>query len=312
MTAKRVSVIIPCYNGERYIAETIESVLNQTYPVSELIVIDDGSVDGSKDVVLRYPQVKYWHQQNQGVAAARNYAISNSSGEFVVLLDQDDRLLPRAIEIGVTALSENPDWMFVVGPCLLIDEHGERTDQGRRVLEKPVSGSIYRTLLSGTGLNPPSRFMFRRALFDAIGYFDGRLNAGEDYDLYLRASAQFPGWSHAEPVVEYREHRNSGTSKTPTASHLDDIFQIYRKQYAFAQRHPEDAQAHQAGLQRWIGLYSPYVIYGVPQFLKRRQFSKAAIALYRALRYQPQTVWQYCLEKLGKSPKNSIAAGSRS
>jgi glycosyltransferase involved in cell wall biosynthesis len=312
MIIKTVSVIIPCYKGERYLAEAIESVLNQTYPIAELIVIDDGSPDNSKQVALRYPQVKYLYQKNQGVAAARNRAIAESSGEYLVLLDQDDRLLPNAIEIGAGILNENPDLMFVVGPCVLIDEQGKRTDKGRTVLENPVSGSIYRTLLRGTGLNPPSRFIFRRTLFDAIGNFDGILNAAEDYDFYLRASARFPAHSHAEPVVEYREHRNSGTNRTRSASHLDDIFKIYAKQYAQAQQNPEDAHAHQAGLQHWITLYSPYLIYDVAKFIKRGQVGDAMMALYRAMRYQPQSLWRYSLEKMGRQPKTSIGSDASS
>lgn len=307
MVMKTVSVIIPCYNGRRYLAEAIESVLNQTYPVFELIVIDDGSTDGSKEVALSYAPVKYFYQQNQGVAGARNRAIANSSGEYVVLLDQDDRLLPNAIEIGATALSENADWMFTVGPCRLIDEYGGQcTDQGRKVLEAPIFGSIYRTLLSGTCMNPPSRFMFRRTLFDAIGNFDGSVNAAEDYDFYLRAAAEFPGYSHAHPVVEYREHSSSGTNQTQSALHLANIFKIYAKQHKFAQRDPEDAIAHQVGLQHWIGLHGPYVIYDVATFLKRGQPANAAIALYRAARYQPRSLWQYSQEQMGKLTKKQL------
>lgn len=312
MTAKTVTVIIPCYNGARYLAEAIESVLNQTYPVSEFILVDDGSTDRSKEVALRYPQVQYRYQQNQGVAAARNSAIANSAGEFIVLLDQDDRLLPNAIELGVTALSQNPDCMFTVGPCRLIDESGNPAKDGRKILEKPIADSIYRTLLSGTCLNPPSRFTFRRALFEAIGKFDGSLHAAEDYDLYLRAAAQFPGYSHAQPIVEYREHSNSGTNRTCSASHLDDILRIYARQRTFAQRQPEDAVAHQAGLQHWIGLYGRYVVYDVPVFLRRKQFGNATKALYRSLRYQPASVWQYCLEQFGKLTKTPIAANFKS
>ncbi|MBD3886717.1 glycosyltransferase [Phormidium tenue FACHB-886] len=304
---KTVSVIIPCYNGERYLAEAIESALNQTYPIFELIVIDDGSTDSSKEIALNYAPVKYLYQQNQGVAAARNRAIADSSGEYVVLLDQDDRLLPNAIEIGAIALSENADWMFTVGPCRLIDEHGKRTDQGRKILEAPVFSSVYRTLLSGTCLNPPSRFMFRRTLFDTIGNFDSSVNAAEDYDFYLRAAALFSGYSHAQPVVEYREHGNSGTNQTQSARHLDNIFKIYAKQNKLAQRQPEDAIAHQAGLQHWIELYSPYVIYDVTTFLKRGQFADAATALYRAMRYQPQSLLHYSQEQMRKLTKKRLS-----
>ena len=93
----KVSVIIPAYNSAKFLAETIESVLRQTYPVFEIVVVDDGSTDETKEVCSHYPIVKYIYQRNQGVVGARNTGVRISKGEYLLFLDHDDCLLPRSV-----------------------------------------------------------------------------------------------------------------------------------------------------------------------------------------------------------------------
>src|SRR5918997_500688 len=104
-----VSVVIPCYNQAHFLGEAIESVLSQTYPHFEVVVVDDGSTDNTQEVAARYPGVRYIRQENQGLAGARNAGIRRSNGSFLVFLDADDRLLPRALEAGLKALKEHPE-----------------------------------------------------------------------------------------------------------------------------------------------------------------------------------------------------------
>ena len=113
MTNSTVSVIIPCYNGARFLSETIESDLAQTYPHFEVIVVNDGSIDTTEEVVSRYFGVRYIRQENQGVAIARNTGLSESHGAYVVFLDQEDRLLPNALEVGINCLKTHTDCTFV-------------------------------------------------------------------------------------------------------------------------------------------------------------------------------------------------------
>src|ERR1700728_2917065 len=98
-----VSVVIPCYNSARYLAETIESVLAQTYARVEVILVDDGSTDTTPEIAQSYP-VQYVYQTNRGISAARNTGVVRGRGEYVQFLDHDDRLLPTAIEVGVKFL----------------------------------------------------------------------------------------------------------------------------------------------------------------------------------------------------------------
>ena len=102
--AALVSVVIPCYNQAHFLGEAIESVLAQTYPHREIVVVDDGSPDNTREVASRYPGVRYVRQENQGLAAARNTGLRHSSGSYLVFLDADDRLLPEALEVGLRQL----------------------------------------------------------------------------------------------------------------------------------------------------------------------------------------------------------------
>src|SRR5215204_1671374 len=99
-----VSVVIPCYKQAHFLGEAIESVLAQSYPNFEIIVVDDGSPDNTSEVAASYPRVRLVRQENQGLSAARNSGLSRSEGEYVVFLDADDRLLPGALQVGLECL----------------------------------------------------------------------------------------------------------------------------------------------------------------------------------------------------------------
>src|SRR5688500_17292567 len=103
-----VSVVIPCYNQAHYLSEADESALAQSYGAVETLVVDDGSADNSGEIAARYPRARYLRQGNRGAAAARNAGLAASSGELVLFLDADDRLLTEAVAVGVEAFRANP------------------------------------------------------------------------------------------------------------------------------------------------------------------------------------------------------------
>src|SRR5215831_19552177 len=113
-----VSVVIPCYNQARFLGEAVESVLAQTCSCSEIIVVDDGSTDNTLEVASRYRQVRCVSQRNQGQGVARNEGLKHTSGEFVVFLDSDDRLLPHAFEVALNCFDAHPGVAFVAGRCV--------------------------------------------------------------------------------------------------------------------------------------------------------------------------------------------------
>lgn len=293
MTAKKVSVIVLCDNSERDLAETIESVLHQSYPAFEILVVDNGSTDGSRTIIDRYFRQYFQVQslllpRHAGLARARNRGIAHSSGEYIVILDSGDRLLPHGIEAGVNALNAHPDWMFAFGPCRRIQESGQSVQPGRSVLEQPIVGSVYRTLLQGTCLNPFGRHLFRRILFDLIGDFDTRLQIADDYDFYLRAAARFRCGSYGQTAVEYRSPGSTLSEPAWTAKYFREVLTVYAKQQPCASKNPDTAAAHQEGLRHWRRLYRSNLFSKITQALQQGQLRAAGTTLHQVLRHYPQ------------------------
>src|ERR687898_2206392 len=122
--AALVTVVIPCYNQAHFLGEAIESVLSQSYPNFEIIVVDDGSTDNTSEVASRYEGVRLVRQENRGLAGARNTGIKHSEGEYLVFLDADDRLLPEALAVGLGCFEAHPECALVAGHARFIDVEG--------------------------------------------------------------------------------------------------------------------------------------------------------------------------------------------
>ena len=175
-----VSIIIPCYNSERFITETIESVLSQTYKNYEIIVVDDGSTDNTKSIVSNYPEIKYIYQTNQGTSSARNNGLKVSKGKYIIFLDHDDKLLPERLQSGVEYLEDNLNCAFVLGWFDYIDSNGLIFNTAIDHLDDVD----YKTMLEGKILVSPSGCMFRKEHLITVGGFDPNTDAGagEDYE----------------------------------------------------------------------------------------------------------------------------------
>jgi len=216
----RVSVVIPTYNRAAMVCEAIDSVLVQTYPDFEVIVVDDGSTDGTEQVLReRYgdDRVRYFYQENQGRAVARNRGVRMSKGEYLLFLDSDDWLLPHALEVQVGFLDRRPEVDVVYGDGYYCDAEGRRL---QRISEErpaiPEEGLLAVMILHNVVVAPHSAMVRRRAL-GLLGdpWFDERLRGTEDADLWLRlaaAGARFA--SHGEPVCLYRLHGENASSRS--------------------------------------------------------------------------------------------------
>src|SRR5262249_17480170 len=147
------------------------------------IVVDDGSSDDVGSVVAQYPGVVYIRQTNQGQPAARNNGFTRSTGNFIVFLDADDRLLPDALETGIAAFAAYPGSAFVFGGCSLIGADGSPLPYH---WSAPDESDYYAALLRENPIVTPGTVMFRRTIVEDCGGFSMRLKASEDYDLYLR------------------------------------------------------------------------------------------------------------------------------
>jgi hypothetical protein len=223
--ATGVSVVIPCYQQGHFLSEAIESVLTQTLPAHEIIVIDDGSTDGTREVALRYPGVRYVHQVNSGSAVARNKGIAESTGSYLVFLDADDRLLKDALEVGVNDLNRHPESAFVFGRCQHIEHDGTPASVFQHVYDETDD---YLAMLRGNPIWHPAAVMCRRSILEAIKGFDTSLIACSDYELYLRVTRNWPVHGHNQVISEYRQHGANKTSNTSLT--INSVTRILRSQ----------------------------------------------------------------------------------
>lgn len=194
----RVSVVIPTYNRADFVREAITSVLRQDYPDVELIVVDDGSRDGTAAMVREFgPAVQYLWQENRGVSAARNRGVAASTGALIAFLDSDDLWLPHKVSTQVAYFEANPDAqachtdeIWIRRGVRVNERHIHRKQGGWQFL-----ASLPRCVIS------PSAVMMRCALWDRLGGFDESLPACEDYDLWLRLTAVAPVGFLSERLV---------------------------------------------------------------------------------------------------------------
>ena len=185
-----VSIIIPTYNRRDFLREAIRSVLEQSFRDFELIVVDDGSDDGTREMIQReFPGLlTYLYQENQGVSRARNRGLKLAQGEFVAFLDSDDLWLPRKLERQMAFMQSHPKAQICYTDEIWI-RRGVRVNPKKK--HAKYSGWIYPRCLPLCIISPSSALM-RRGLLEEVGGFDEELPVCEDYDLWLRISARHP------------------------------------------------------------------------------------------------------------------------
>jgi len=220
-----VNVIIHTYNNERFIAETVESVLNQTYKDYEIIVVDDGSEDGTRDALIPYMQkIRYHYKENGGIASAKNAGISLSETEFVAFLDHDDLWAPNKLLLQMEHFNENPQIGLVYAKYTSFRDGKEL----RTKPEKGYSGWIFKELLSKSFIQT-STVVVKRECLDAVGPYDETFSLGDEYDMFLRIARKFQCGFVDKGLTRYRVHDTN-------ASNNDFLFDnenlgVYKKIY---------------------------------------------------------------------------------
>ena len=185
-----VSVVIPTFNRAQKVVRAISSVQSQTFTDVEIIVVDDGSTDGTKKEVEQFDDIVTYvaHSSNLGVSAARNTGIKGSGGPLIAFLDSDDHWLPEKLAVQVCFFDEYPEAVACQTEEVWI-RNGRRVNPMKKHL-KP-SGDIFEPSLK-LCLVSPSAVMLKRSLLDEVGLFDEGLPVCEDYDLWLRISCRYP------------------------------------------------------------------------------------------------------------------------
>ena len=217
----KVSIIIPTYNRFQFLTDAIESVLSQNYSDFELIVVDDGSTDGTDKFLKQYKNnIKIITQKNTGVSAARNKGIKYCDGKYIALLDSDDYWMPGKLLAQINFFKSNPDARICQTDEIWI-RNGKRVNPKKK--HTKLEGDIYFESLE-LCLVSPSAVMLEKSLIDEVGMFDEKMPACEDYDLWLRIGCKYPIYLINKPfIVKRGGHSNNQLSETPGL----DKFRIY-------------------------------------------------------------------------------------
>ena len=292
MSEPVVSVIIPCYNQARFLSEAIEGVLDQTYRRFEVIVVDDGSSDNTSEVAARYPGVRCYRQQNQGLAATRNRGLSQSTGDYLVFLDADDRLLPEALAVAVQSLDAHPECAFVYGRSRWVSLDGAPVPAPPQF---SIGEEPYRSLLERNCVWGCMTVMFRRSVLEAVSGFDTSLASAEDYDLYLRIARKFPVYFHGAVVAEYRRHEVNMSNNA--AVMLKSVLRVLRSQERYVKANPQYKQAYKNGIRLHQELYGERLVEHVRFSIRARKHAHAFRSILTLARYYPSGLAKHAFRK---------------
>ncbi|MBL8012452.1 MAG: glycosyltransferase [Candidatus Omnitrophica bacterium] len=203
-----VSIIIPSFNMAALAVRAIESVLSQTYTNTEVIFVDDGSTDNTRERLEPYKdKIKYIFKPNGGVCSARNVGLREARGEFIGLLDSDDEYMPEKVERCLNFLQEHPDYGFVHTDTYLVDKSGQVIEQYQHPRSR-VTGRITDKLLLGNFIANPTSF-FRRECYERCGGYEEALFPPGDWDLWLRIANKFKVGYIDQPLSKYSVLSNS-------------------------------------------------------------------------------------------------------
>ncbi|MHC1744128.1 MAG: glycosyltransferase family 2 protein [Syntrophobacteraceae bacterium] len=246
-----ISVIIPTYNRLQLVREALHSVLAQLLPPDEVIVVDDGSTDGTGALPsVNSERVCYVRQHHAGVSAARNHGLRSARGEWLAFLDSDDLWLPGKLAAQMRFLAENPHLRVVQTEELWL-RNGKRVNP-KNYHAKP-NGTCFERLLERC-LVSPSAVMIHRSIFDVVGGFDETLPACEDYDLWLRIGCRYPIGLVKSPLVVKRGGHSDQLSATVPALDLYRIRAIEKLLRSGVLNEMQRSAAH-AELARKCAIY---------------------------------------------------------
>ena len=219
----KVSVIIPTYNCAQYITEAVESVLNQTYKDFEIIVVDDGSTDNTKEVIKPYlNKIKYIYQQNSGPSAARNRGIKEAKGEYIAFLDADDIWLAQKLELQIKFMEKEKEVGLIFSDMILFNEKGiiknsflkeklffnKLSIKPLSSTEKVIYDNVFNALLQENFI-PTNTVIVKKECFNKVGFFDKTLFSVEDRDMWLRIGLFYDIGFINFPLVLTRFHETN-------------------------------------------------------------------------------------------------------
>jgi len=292
----KISVYITSYNQKSFLIEAIESVLAQTLPPNQIIIVDDYSTDGSQEVIAgyasRYDQLitAIYHTRNQGVTQTRIDALQAVTGDYVTYVDGDDRCLPAKLEKEAALLEANPDAQIAYSNYYYMTANGRHIGMWADG-ETPPEGDIFCQTFAG---DFPRQDLFRMALVNyqawkLIGFHDPNLFIFEDYDMLIRLTKQLQAVYCNEPLFEIRKHR-MGLSSSDSRQHLIALYYIYRKNMPLLDELSEPDQKHVKG--QFEKRLARYANRATAEALKKKQWRQAWQFYKMSFRYHSLGIWR--------------------
>ena len=274
-----ISIIIPAYNLEAYIERAISSVLGQSRPVGEVIVVDDGSEDNTGEIVGTFGnKVKYIRQENAGASAARNTGIRQASGDWIAFLDGDDEWLGDYLEKQVELIERNPELVWTAGNfynCCCNDGHSMQIHDkgaGEKLLEGgEVHGDYFQAYINGSA-GWTGSLMIKKTALEEAGMFTESQPMANDIDMWWRIAYRYPKIGYnAKPLAVYHSHiENSITQKHKSPDILSDLIakhlEISRSLGAYDRFVP--CAVHMLKYWNYVYLFDERVVY-IRKILKR-------------------------------------------
>ncbi|MBA3284177.1 MAG: glycosyltransferase [Nitrosopumilus sp.] len=248
-----VSVIIPSFNHGHFLSDAIVSVKQQTYPYTEIIVIDDGSSDNTKEVAQSFADVVYVFQHNQGLSAARNKGLSVSTGNFLVFLDADDLLLPDALQTNLWHLKQDESAGMVAGAFMIVYTSTSK----EKLVTREHYNFDYKNLLFKNLIGVPGSAMHPRWVFNSF-IFDIELTNCEEWDLYLKISRRHKILYHPTPVVKYRKHGTNKSSNLPVM--LESGLTVLKNQRKEL-KNKSEFKIYRKAIRRWKNSYTAKIYF---------------------------------------------------
>lgn len=289
-----VSVVIPLYNAQDVIRETIHTVLNQTWKDYEIVVVDDGSHDGSGHIIKEFGErIRYVRQENGGVAKARNRGIAESKGQYIALLDHDDLWDPAKIEKQIAVLDTRPDVGMVISSVVHIDQNRKRLG----VADSPYKpDDEFATLFVKDYQPTPSAAMIRRIVLQQVGGFDERFHSAglDDHEFWTRIADVTEIANIDEPLTF---HRNRETKPREIAlRHRGVLIDILMKRYGHDARKRRYLLRQKAEYLADMGKYAV----GQGDFQQGRGYFLAGLGISLLVSWNGKALWR-CLSRLVRS-----------
>lgn len=280
----RVSIIIPTYNQADFLGDAINSALNQTYKNIEVIVVDDGSTDNTKEVCLDFNNLKYVYQKNQGQGSARNTGLGRSVGEYVIFLDSDDRLMDTAVEIGLNDLKKHSESAFVFGYVRIIDVYGNTHVE--QIKQKIIKDNFYERLLKGNYIWTMGAVFFKKNILEQINGFNNYYRGGQDWELYLRITRFNSIHCHGNKVLEYRLHNENITKNSLLM--LKYSHNILRSQRSYIKGNTKLENAYKTGVYKLNKYYGDPLVENTRMLIRNKNYINAITNMITLVRYYPK------------------------